>query len=72
MNSQSAFTFSAIAAIGLALLPSNLSAQQGTITQQLIGAWTIVSWQDTAPQRHEAGDQKRRSSRLASTAGVPQ
>ena len=48
MNPRSAFTFSAIAAIGLALLPGNVSAQQG-IAQQLIGAWTIVSWQDTAP-----------------------
>jgi hypothetical protein len=49
MNPQSAFTFSAIAAIGLALLPGNLSAQPGTLTQQLVGAWTIVSWQGTAP-----------------------
>jgi hypothetical protein len=49
MNRQSAFTFSAIAAIALALLPSHLSAQQGTLRQQLLGAWTIVSWQGTAP-----------------------
>jgi Lipocalin-like domain len=49
MNPQNAFAFSAIAAIGLALLPGNLSAQQGTLTQQLVGAWTIVSWQDAAP-----------------------
>ena len=48
MNRQNAFRFSAIAAIGLALLPANVSAQQG-IAQQLVGAWTIVSWQDTAP-----------------------
>jgi hypothetical protein len=49
MNPRSTFTFSAIAAIGLALLPGNLGAQQGTLAQQLVGAWTIVSWQDTAP-----------------------
>ena len=49
MNRQSAFTFSAIAAIALALLPIHLSAQQGTLRQQLVGAWTIVSWQGTAP-----------------------
>jgi Lipocalin-like domain len=48
MNPRNAFTFSAIAAIGLALLPANVGAQQG-IAQQLVGAWTIVSWQDTAP-----------------------
>jgi hypothetical protein len=29
-------------------LPANVGAQQG-IAQQLVGAWTIVSWQDTAP-----------------------
>ena len=48
MNRRNAFTFSAIAAIGLALSPADLGAQQG-IAQQLVGAWTIVSWQDTAP-----------------------
>jgi hypothetical protein len=48
MNRRNAFTFSAIAAVGLALLPGNLGAQQG-IAQQLVGAWTIVSWQDAAP-----------------------
>jgi Lipocalin-like domain len=48
MNPRNAFTFSAIAAIALALLPANVGAQQG-IAQQLVGAWTIVSWQDTAP-----------------------
>jgi hypothetical protein len=35
VNSKNTFRFSAIAAIGLALLPANLSAQQG-IRQQLI------------------------------------
>ena len=49
MNPRSACTFSAIAALGLALLPGSLNAQQGTLTQQLVGAWTIVSWQGTAP-----------------------
>ena len=49
MNRQGTFRFSAIAAIALALLPSHLGAQQGSLRQQLVGAWTIVSWQDTAP-----------------------
>jgi hypothetical protein len=49
MNPRSAFTLSAIAALGLALLPGHLNAQQRTLTQQLVGAWTIVSWQSTAP-----------------------
>ena len=49
MNRQNAFGFCAIAAIALALLPSHLGAQQGTLRQQLVRAWTIVSWQGTAP-----------------------
>jgi hypothetical protein len=48
-NPRSAFKFSAIAALALALLPGNLNAQQGTLTRQLVGAWTIVSWHSTAP-----------------------
>jgi hypothetical protein len=49
MNRQGAFGFSAIAAIALALLPSHLGAQQGTLRQLLVGAWTIVSYQGTDP-----------------------
>jgi hypothetical protein len=49
MNRQGAFRFSAIAAIVLALLPSPLGAQQGALRQQLVGAWTIVSYQGTDP-----------------------
>jgi hypothetical protein len=49
MNPPNAFAFSGIAAIGLALLSGDLSAQQGTLAQQLVGAWAIVSWQGTAP-----------------------
>ena len=49
MNPQGACRFPAIAAIALVLLPSNLAAQQSTLKQQLVGAWTIVSWQETAP-----------------------
>jgi hypothetical protein len=33
----------------LTLLPGSIVAQQGTLKEQLVGAWTIVSWQDTAP-----------------------
>jgi hypothetical protein len=47
MNPRSAFAFSAIAAH--ALFPSSLGAQQATLTQKLIGAWTIVSYETTAP-----------------------
>jgi Lipocalin-like domain len=49
MNPHSSFVFHAIAAIALALLPGNVSAQQRTLAQQLVGTWTIVSYQGTAP-----------------------
>jgi hypothetical protein len=49
VNPRNAFAFSAVAAIALALLPGDLGAQQRTLAQQLVGAWTIVSWQSAAP-----------------------
>ena len=36
-------TLSAITALGLALRPTGVVAQQGTLKQQLVGAWTLVS-----------------------------
>jgi hypothetical protein len=47
MNQRSIFTLSAIAALGLALLPSSIAAQQGTLKQQLVGTWTLVSCETT-------------------------
>jgi hypothetical protein len=43
MIRRSIFTLSAISALGLAMLPSSIVAQQGTLKQQLVGAWTLVS-----------------------------
>jgi hypothetical protein len=43
MNRRNIFTLSAIAALGLALLPSSIVAQQDSLRQQLIGTWTPVS-----------------------------
>jgi hypothetical protein len=43
MNRRSIFTFSAIAALALALPPSSSVAQQGSLRQQLVGTWTFVS-----------------------------
>src|SRR5215831_6051216 len=36
-------TLSAITALGLALLPTGVVAQQGTLREQLFGTWEIVS-----------------------------
>src|SRR3984893_14592738 len=41
MNRRKILTLSAIAAMGLPLLPSNIGAQQGTLKQQLVGTATI-------------------------------
>jgi Lipocalin-like domain len=49
MNRRSIFTVATVAALGLALLSSNLNSQQSILKEQLVGAWTIVSWEDTAP-----------------------
>ena len=49
MNRRNMFTLSAITVLGLALLPSNIIAQQGTLKQQLVGTWTLVSYQDINP-----------------------
>jgi hypothetical protein len=40
--------FAAISALGLALLPSSIVALQGTLRQQLVGTWTLVSEEATA------------------------
>jgi len=48
MTRRSIFTLSAIAALGLALLPSSIVAQQGTLRQQLVGTWTLVSCETPA------------------------
>jgi hypothetical protein len=50
MNRRSIFTLATVAALELALLPSDLnSQQQGTLKEQLVGTWTIVSWESIAP-----------------------
>src|SRR5579871_1555528 len=49
MIRRSIFTLGAMAALGLALLPSDLTAQQRSLKDQLVGTWTIVSWESIAP-----------------------
>jgi hypothetical protein len=42
MNQRQIITLSAITALGLALLPRSVVAQQGTLKQQLVGTWTLL------------------------------
>jgi Lipocalin-like domain len=49
MDRRSVFNLSAIIALGLALLPGAALAQQKSLKEQLIGAWTLVSNDNVAP-----------------------
>jgi hypothetical protein len=44
MNRRRILSLSAIAALGLALLPNSGVAQQKTLKEQLVGTWTLVSF----------------------------
>jgi hypothetical protein len=48
MNRRNIFILSAITALGLTLPPSSF-AQQGSLRQQLVGTWIIVSCDASRP-----------------------
>ena len=39
----------AVAALGLAMLPGGAVAQQKSLKEQIVGAWSVVSWEQTLP-----------------------
>lgn len=47
MNRRSIVSLSAMATLGLALLPGSTFAQQKSLREQLVGTWTVVSWEQT-------------------------
>jgi lipocalin-like protein len=49
MNRRHLFSVSAVTALGLALLPSSAVGQQKSLKDQLVGTWTLVSWEQTNP-----------------------
>jgi hypothetical protein len=49
MNRRHILSLSMITAFGLALLPGNALAQQKSLKEQLVGTWTVVSWEQTLP-----------------------
>ena len=49
MKQLGVLTLSAMMALGLAVLPGSTVAQQKTLKEQLVGAWTLVSNDITAP-----------------------
>jgi hypothetical protein len=44
---RSILGLSAIATLGLVVLPSNAVGQQTSLKDQLVGTWTVVSWDQT-------------------------
>ena len=49
MYGRSILSICAITALGLALLPSSAVGQQKPLKDQLVGGWTLVAWERTAP-----------------------
>ena len=49
MKRLGVLTLSTMMALGLAVLPGSTVAQQKTLTEQLVGAWTLVSNDTIAP-----------------------
>ena len=49
MSRRRILNLSAIAALGLAMLPGNALAQTKSLKDQLVGTWIIVSNDATAP-----------------------
>jgi hypothetical protein len=77
MNRRSILTLFAVVALGVALLPSNVVAQQKSLGQRLIGTWTLVSIEiDGAKQIYGANPQGtltfEAGGRFASRFGKPE
>jgi hypothetical protein len=45
MNRRNILSISAITALGLAMVPGSIVAQQKSLKDQLTGTWTLVSWE---------------------------
>ncbi len=47
MNRRSLLNLVAVATIGMGLLPGSTFAQQKSLKEQIVGTWTLVSWEQT-------------------------
>lgn len=50
MKYRNIFGLSMVAALGLALLPGSALAQQKSLKEQVVGTWTVVSWEQTTKE----------------------
>ena len=49
MNRRAILSICTMTVLGLALLPGTAAAQQKSLKEQLVGTWTVVSSESTAP-----------------------
>jgi hypothetical protein len=49
MSSRMIIGLSAIAGLGLVLAPTGAVSQQKSLKEQLVGTWTVVSWEQARP-----------------------
>jgi len=49
MNRRNVVSLCAVTALGFALLPGSAVAQQKSLKDQLVGTWTVVSWEQVFP-----------------------
>lgn len=49
MKRCNVISLSAVMALGLVLLPGSAVSQKKTLRDQLIGSWTVVTWERTNP-----------------------
>ena len=61
MKRRNILGLSLITALGLALLPSSAVSQQKSLKDQLVGTWTLVSWERVSgPSAHSAQSESDR------------
>jgi hypothetical protein len=49
MGRRTFFILGLATALGLVLSPTDLYSQQGPLRDQMVGTWTVVSWEEIAP-----------------------
>jgi hypothetical protein len=49
MNRRNVLSIAAVTVLGLALLPGSAVSQQKSLKDQLVGTWTLVSWEQVGP-----------------------
>jgi hypothetical protein len=49
MNHRHVFNLCTLAALGFAMLPGGAVAQQKSLKEQIVGTWSVVSWEQTLP-----------------------